>query len=801
MTFEELTRHFDIKKRNGNSVQAICPVHGDQKASLTITDKGNKAVLYCHAGCKTEDILQAAGLSMKNLFYNDALEEQQDGKPSWQRYVEGREKCALQTGYNYNNVANGEYAFTRLRMENKKFIYGIFDNDGRFHYGLQKKPRREYRAVYGDQKRFKDHIADGKAVFYAEGEKDVNTLQKKGYAALTAGAAKDWDGSYAEMFNGVNLVILADNDEPGKELARNVYSDVKEITKSCKIIIPVKDTLKADITDYFEAGHTVEEFEEMIQQQDDTKAVLDSIPRDKSTKRGKMLYEECTSVPFDPFDPIDGNLNKILQPFPIEHLPSEIQTYIEAVAESLQVPVDMVASLVLAALSLCIQGKFYVKVKSDWVEPVNLYMVVIGRPSERKSPVLKEIEEPIFSYMVEENEKRKPEIKKYELEKKILSGKLKTIQDALAKNGKNNKYTMQDAFDCQEELDDLEEVKPLRLVMDDTTPEALVDAMKQNEEKMGILSAEGGIFGVMAGRYSNDVNIDIFLKAYSGEYLALSRIGREGTELKHPYLTIGLAVQPQVIGEVMENKNFRGRGLLARFMYSIPNSRVGSRKYRTDPIKDVTRKVYEDLCKDLLAIPDLTDFAERIITLSNEADLLSEEYNQWIEGKLLDDLETIEDWAGKLHGNTMRIAGILHVVKHRLNSVNVPLEEDTMKAAIEIGKYYLEHSKQAFEIMDLTDPQNIKDAKYILSRIGDRSTKRDKITEITKRDLQKMCKQFKKKEDMEPGLQCLLEHGYIRIEEKRTKGRPSTKIFINPEYYQWKEQQRQNDRAGIEKQV
>ncbi len=150
MTFEELTRHFDIKKRNGNSVQAICPVHGDQKASLTITDKGNKAVLYCHAGCKTEDILQAAGLSMKNLFYNDALEEQQDGKPSWQRYVEGREKCALQTGYNYNNVANGEYAFTRLRMENKKFIYGIFDNDGRFHYGLQKKPRREYQAIYGE---------------------------------------------------------------------------------------------------------------------------------------------------------------------------------------------------------------------------------------------------------------------------------------------------------------------------------------------------------------------------------------------------------------------------------------------------------------------------------------------------------------------------------------------------------------------------------------------------------------------------------------------------------------------------
>ena len=54
MTFEELINHFDIKKRSRNSVQVICPAHGDQKASLTITDKGNKAVLHCHAGCKTD---------------------------------------------------------------------------------------------------------------------------------------------------------------------------------------------------------------------------------------------------------------------------------------------------------------------------------------------------------------------------------------------------------------------------------------------------------------------------------------------------------------------------------------------------------------------------------------------------------------------------------------------------------------------------------------------------------------------------------------------------------------------------
>ena len=40
--------------------------------------------------------------------------------------------------------------------------------------------------------------------------------------------------------------------------------DLKGITRSIKVIVPMPDVTKADITDYFEAGHTVEEFENLI---------------------------------------------------------------------------------------------------------------------------------------------------------------------------------------------------------------------------------------------------------------------------------------------------------------------------------------------------------------------------------------------------------------------------------------------------------------------------------------------------------------------------------------------------------
>lgn len=515
----------------------------------------------------------------------------------------------------------------------------------------------------------------------------------------------------------------------------------------------------------------------------------------------------CHYCHFCHFTPLVKNHKKILMSFPTEELPEEIRPYIEAVSESLQVPVDMVATFVLSILSLCIQGKYWLNVKPDWTESLNLYVVVVGRPSERKSPTLKETTKPVFKYVEEENEKRQPYIAEYELKKKILTGRLKNIQDALAKMSKKNTYTMNDAIECQKELTELEEVRELKMILDDVTPESLVKAMQENDERMGIISAEGGIFGMLAGRYNNNTNFDIFLKSYSGEYYSAVRIGREDAELKHPYLTICLAVQPQVISDIMENKDFRGKGLLARFLYSIPNTRVGERVYKTKPISPFIRSDYEKLIHELLDIPDFTNFVEHTIRLSDGADKLAEGYYHWIESRLTNELEEIEDWAGKLHGNTMRIAGILHVVKYKVGSVNTLLEDSTMKSAIEIGKYYLDHSKMAFDIMGLSDPQEVKEAKYIISRLethdlNDKNDLNNNITpntkipkntknEITKRDLWHLCKgRLKSVEEMEPGLKCLEEHGYIAVvKEKNGRGRPSEKIYINPEYYKWKEEQ------------
>ncbi len=498
------------------------------------------------------------------------------------------------------------------------------------------------------------------------------------------------------------------------------------------------------------------------------------------------------------FANIEEHKKSLLPSFPACGLPGVTQIYTLATAESLQVPVDMAATLVLSVLSMCLQGKYKVLVKADWVESINLYVIVIARPSERKTPTLREVTRPVFEYVRSENERRKGSVAEYALEKKILNGKLRNIEESLSKRGNKSPYKMQDALDCQKELSELEEVNYIQLIVDDITPEALVRVMKENNERMALVSAEGGIFGMMAGRYSNNTNIDIFLKSYSGEYYSSARVGSGGIELNEPLLTIALAVQPQIITDIMNNKDFRGKGLLARFLYSMPESRVGTRVYRSKPIDPDIRKEYEDLVNELLKLPDLDGFTDKTIRLSPEADKLSEEFNQWIEKRLTNEFEPIEDWSGKLHGNVIRIAGLFHVVKHKGDAVNVLLEGDTMQSAIDIGKYYVEHSKAVFDMMGLSDPPEMQDAKYIINRIAPvaqntQNTQNTDIKFISKKNAFDLCRpHFEKTEEMEPGLKVLLEHGYIVImkQKRESGGRPSEIIYINPQYYKWKEGQK-----------
>lgn len=149
------------------------------------------------------------------------------------------------------------------------------------------------------------------------------------------------------------------------------------------------------------------------------------------------------------------------------------------------------------------------------------------------------------------------------------------------------------------------------------------------------------------------------------------------------------------------------------------------------------------------------------------------------------------DWIGKLYGQTMRIAGILHVIKYRLGAAEVRVEAETMENAINIGRYYLEHAKAVFVLSGMYDPPEVKNAKYILKRIDSTG-----LAQINKKAVFDLCRKKTGFETVDSdnfvtGLEELRRRGYIKIDRKATGGRPTEVIVLNPLYLQQRERKNQ----------
>ena len=99
-----------------------------------------------------------------------------------------------------------------------------------------------------------------------------------------------------------------------------------------------------------------------------------------------------------------------------------------------------------------------------------------------------------------------------------------------------------------------------RLVADDITPEAAASLLAEQGGRLAIITAEGGIFDIIAGRYSPKAipNMDLWLKGHSGDPLRVDRKGRPPEHIPRPALTLGLMIQPQVLAAIAANQRVPG---------------------------------------------------------------------------------------------------------------------------------------------------------------------------------------------------------------------------------------------------
>ena len=87
MSLETLIERLDGVKHTGvGRFMARCPAHDDRSPSLGVKDCGDGVtVVNCLAGCETEDVLSAVGLSFSDL-YPERIGQDHAYKPVGQRF-------------------------------------------------------------------------------------------------------------------------------------------------------------------------------------------------------------------------------------------------------------------------------------------------------------------------------------------------------------------------------------------------------------------------------------------------------------------------------------------------------------------------------------------------------------------------------------------------------------------------------------------------------------------------------------------------------------------------------------------
>jgi hypothetical protein len=472
--------------------------------------------------------------------------------------------------------------------------------------------------------------------------------------------------------------------------------------------------------------------------------------------------------------------------FPIHELPEPLDAYAKALAWATQTPLALAAIMVLCVLATALAKVITVVVRPGWVEPVNLYGLVSLASGNRKSAVVSAVGKPLREHELDEGERLQIPIAQARSRREVAEKRLEKLKAKLAtEDNRDEALRLQaDVNELTERLlvdPDLQAPVAPRLLMDDTTPEKLAAMMADHHGRMGVLSAEGGIFQTIGGRYSDRQadSLDLFLKAHAGDDMPIDRIGRDTKALRAPALTIGVAVQPHVLSGIAAQPGFRGTGLLARYIYGVPESTVGRREIAPSPVPAWIKERYAGLITRALRLPiDGTPVA-----LDVRAAAVFQSFERRLEPRLGPDgdLEHIADWGSKLAGLVARLAGLFHVVVCvglGLRPWDQEVEQETVERAIRIAETFLiPHAKTAFAVMG-ADPA-LDEARHVL-----RVVRTWEDPTLTRRDLhQRLRARFPKPEHLDRPLAILVEHGFVRpmpAADPRPGRKASPTYEINP---------------------
>jgi len=266
MTSDPVTRVLDALRDYGSEIRAIadghmaqCPAHNDRNPSLHVSEGADgRALVDCKAGCRLDDVLSPLGLTERDLFV-----ESLGGSGSTGTYKGMAGVLAPRldpvTDYVYTDAA-GVPVMKVTRFNQVDHSGGLIgktfrqygpDGAGGWQAGLNGKVPPLYRLP-----EVLAAVATGGTVLVVEGEKDADRATSLGLVATTSpmGAGKWRDEHTASLTGGV-VVVVVDDDGPGRAHALAVHEALSAVARSVVMVLPASGC--KDLSEHLDAGYTL----------------------------------------------------------------------------------------------------------------------------------------------------------------------------------------------------------------------------------------------------------------------------------------------------------------------------------------------------------------------------------------------------------------------------------------------------------------------------------------------------------------------------------------------------------------
>jgi hypothetical protein len=623
-------------------------------------------------------------------------------------------------------------------------------------------------------------VQNAKLMFWCEGEKDADTLDRVGLPVFTFGGTGDGlpksAKDYLELLKDRLLVIVIDNDKSGSEhghekakfahaagVARIRIFNPAAVWPDCKE--------KADISDWItEGGGTREKLLEIVE------TLLDWQPTPENTDEPTDIDDTSLSWECPDRSLLDDRRGE-LPPFPLDVLSPSWQEWATNAAHGAGTAVDHVVVPLLGIASSLIGIARRVRASRSWPEPFTMWTAIVGYSGTGKTPGLDVTQRALAR--VERN--RKP-----------LIGELRRAHESKIESAKAThkqwKEKVKEAIEAGRKGPEMpadaeipESFVAPRLCVSDSTIERLAVLLQARPHGMLVIRDElAGLF-LNLQRYSGGSDKEFWLEAWNGKPYKVERMNRPPVDVEHLLVGVTGGFQPDKLARSFDGD---ADGIYARVLFAWP----AEAPYR--PLTDTIEEVEPEFENALTKLIDLAEFEEgKLITrdarLTPDAVTVFEQHRQLVDQKKkgLDGRE--REWWVKTPAHVLRLAGTLAYLDWAREKAGTTMQApNTIEARFAAAaarlmtEYFWPHARAALRQLGLTE-RHAKGRRVLRWLQAERSPGSEVSATDIRRDALGQSLDAKATTGL---IEELVQAGWLRPApiEKDGPGRPPLRWLINP---------------------